>query len=86
MLYTWSLVSVDGIGVSESGSVVHSGTPLMQTPLGPTQSDLIREVSVFQGSFYVHEIRMGPHTLSALDWMSIFQGCLQGRVPLYRRL
>ena len=55
----------------------------MRTPLGPTQNVLIRGVSLFQGLFYMRKIRSGPHTVSALQRMSIFQGCPQGRVPLY---
>ena len=54
----------------------------MQTPLGLTQIVLIRGVSLFQGLFYMHEICLGLHAVSALDLMSVFQGCLQGRVPL----
>ena len=56
----------------------------MRTPLGPTQSVLIRGVSLFQGLFYIHKMRLGPHKVSALQWMSIFQGCPQGEVPRYR--
>ena len=55
----------------------------MRIPLGPTQSVLIRGVSLFQGLFNIRKILSGPHTMSALQWMPIFQGCVQGGVPLY---
>ena len=61
----------------------YTGTRLMQTPLGPSQSILIRGVFVFQGLFYIHKISLGPHTVSALQWMPVFQGCSQGWVPLH---
>ena len=62
---------------------MYSVTPLIRTPLGPTQSVLISEVSWFQGLFSIRKIHSGPHTVSALQWMSIFQGCPQGGIPLY---
>ena len=55
----------------------------MQTPLGPTQSVLVREVSLFRGVIYVHTVRLGWHAVSALQWMFVFQGYPQGGVPLY---
>ena len=55
----------------------------MPTPLGPSQSVLIRGLSVFQGLFYMHKIHSGLHTVSELQWMSVFQGCPQGGVLLY---
>ena len=57
----------------------------MRTPLGPTPSVQIRGVSLFQGLFNVHKIHLGPHAVSTLQWVSlhVFQGCPQGRVPLY---
>ena len=61
---------------------IYSGTPLMRTPLGPSQSALIRGVSLFQGLFCMHKIHSKPHTVFALQWMSAFQGCSQGGVPL----
>ena len=64
-------------------AMVYSGALLMWTPLGPTQSVLIKGVSSFQGLFYIHKTCLGPHTVSTLQWMSIFQGCPQGGVPLY---
>ena len=51
----------------------------MRTPLGPSHSVLIREVSLFQGLFNICKILQD----SALPWMSLFRGFLQGRVPLY---
>ena len=45
----------------------------MQTPLGPTQRVLIRGVSLFQGLFYRRKICLGPHAVSALQWMFLFQ-------------
>ena len=62
---------------------LYSGTPLMRTPLGPAQKVLIRKVSLFQGLFYIHKIRLGPHAVSAFQGVSTFQGCPQGRAPLY---
>ena len=56
---------------------VYIGTPLTQTLLGSFQSVLIRGVSLFQGLFYIHKIRSGPHAVSVLQWMSAFQGCPQ---------
>ena len=50
----------------------------MQTPLGPTQSIQIREVSLFPGLFNIRKIHSGPHAVSAIQWMSLFQGCSQG--------
>ena len=38
----------------------YSGTPLMRTPLGPTQIVLIREGSLFQGLFNIRQILSGP--------------------------
>ena len=38
---------------------------------------LIKGASLFQGLFYTHKIHSGPHVVSALQWMSIFQGCPQ---------
>ena len=61
----------------------YSGTPLMRTPLGASQSVLIRGLSLFQGLFCTHKICSGMHAVSTLQWMSAFQGCPQGRVPLY---
>ena len=55
----------------------------MRAPLGPTQSVLIRRVSLFRGLFDTCKIRLGLHAMSALQWMSLFQGCLLGGVPLY---
>ena len=54
----------------------------MQTPLGPTQGVLIREVALFQGLFNRCKMPSGPRAVSALQWTSLFQGCLQGGVPL----
>ena len=68
---------------------LYSATPLFQTLLGPTQSVLIRGVSTFQGllmyvnNIIICKIRLGLHTVYALQWMSVFQGCLQGGVLLY---
>ena len=62
---------------------LYSGTLLMRTPLGPTQSVLIRGVALYQGLFSMHKIHSGPRAVSALQWMSAFQGCPQGRIPLY---
>ena len=62
---------------------VHSGTPLVWTPLGLSHSVLIRGVSLFQGLFNIRKILMWPFPVSALLWMSAFQGCSQGRAPLY---
>ena len=61
----------------------YSETPVMWTPLGPIQSVLIRGVSSFQGLLNMGKIHSGPHAVSALLWMSLFHGCLQGGVPLY---
>ena len=68
---------------------VYSGTPLTQPPLGPTQSVLIKGASLlqvwpyFRGCF-THKHMFGTGAMSALEWMSIFQGCPQGGgVPLY---
>ena len=56
----------------------------MQTPLGPSQNVLIRGVSLFHGLFlYICKICSGLHPVSALQWMSVFQGCPQGEVLLY---
>ena len=44
----------------------------MWTPLGPTQSVLIRELSLFQGLFNILKILLGPHPVSALQSMSLF--------------
>ena len=45
----------------------YSGSPVMQTPLGSTLRVLIRGVSY-----------TGPYTVSALQWLPVFQGCLHG--------
>ena len=48
----------------------------MRTPLGPTQSVLIRGASLFQGLFYMHEIRLGPHTVRGYPY---FRGVRKAR-------
>ena len=56
----------------------------MWTPLGPTQSVLIyTAVSLFQWLFNICKIRLRPHAVCTLEWMTLFQGCLQGGVPTY---
>ena len=55
----------------------------MRTPLGPTQSVRIRGVSLFQGLFNMHKVRLGLHAVAASQWMAVFQVCPQGRVPLW---
>ena len=62
---------------------IYSGTALMQTPLGPSPSVLLKGVPLFQELFYIRKIHSGPHAVSALQWMSVFQEYLQGGVPLY---
>ena len=52
----------------------YNGTPLMRAPLQPSQSVLIRGVSLLQGLFYIQKIRSGPHTVSVLQWMFVFRG------------
>ena len=47
-------------------------------PLGPTQTVLIEEVSLFQGWMC-----LVLYAVPALTLMSVFQGCSQGGVPLY---
>ena len=63
----------------------YSGTTVMWTPLGPTRRVLIKGVSLFEGLFNIHKILLGPRAVSALQWMSIFQWCPQGGVPLYTK-
>ena len=55
----------------------------MRTALGPTQRIPIRGVSLFQGLFNRGKILSGPHAVSTLQWMSVFQGCPKDGVPLY---
>ena len=56
----------------------------MQTPLGPSQSVLIRGVPLFQGFFiYTRYVRDRTQSPPTLQWISAFQGCPQGRVLLY---
>ena len=43
--------------------------------MGPTQSVLIRGVSLLQGQFCMHEICLGQHMVPALEWMCVLQGC-----------
>ena len=50
---------------------IYSGNRPMQTPLGPTQSVLIRGVSIFQGLFNRRKIHLGPHALQCLH----YSGC-----------
>ena len=64
----------------------YNGTPLMQTSLGPTQCASIGGVSLFQGLFNIHNVHSGMHAVSALQWISLFQGCPQGGVPLYEQI
>ena len=52
--------------------------PLMRTPLRPSQSVLIRGVALYQGLFNIRMVLLGQHTMLALQWMSLFQGCPQG--------
>ena len=53
----------------------------MRTPLGPSRSVLIRGVSLFKGLLYICKMHSGAHALSVLEWMSVSQGCPQGRFP-----
>ena len=62
--------------------------PLMRKPLRFSQSVLIRGVSLFQ-RFVSHTQDMFETASSArvcIQWISVFQGCLQGWVPLYIQL
>ena len=69
---------------SDCSQLICSGTPLMQTPLGPTQSVLIRGVALFQEVFLIY-IRYFWDHLQCLYYSGclISAGWLQGGVPLY---
>ena len=46
-------------------------------------------VSAFQGLLMyinISKIRLGLYAASELQWMSVFQGCPQGRVALYAQV
>ena len=51
----------------------------MGTVLGLTEIVLIRGVSLFHGLFAIHKVCLGPCTVPALEWMLLFQECLQGK-------
>ena len=51
----------------------------MHTPLGLTQSVLIRGVALFQGLLNIREILLGLIAVSGLQWMSAFQGYISAK-------
>ena len=58
----------------------------MWTHLGPTQSALIRQVSLFQGWFHLHEIRSRLNVATTLEWISYSKGVCKAGFPLYMYL
>ena len=56
-------VQVSGLGIE--------GIISMRTPLGLTQSVLIKGVPLFQELFSICKVRSGPLAVSALQWMSV---------------
>ena len=55
----------------------------MPTLLESSQSVLVLGVSLFQGLFLSMQDMFVTTHMSTLQWVSVFQGYLQGGVPLY---
>ena len=62
--YAFNFHALKSRSMSSEAHYIYSETPVMWTPLKPTQSVLIREVSLFQGLFNIRKVLSWPHACS----------------------